>query len=113
LIPITIFASTRGKTMLAFDNSIAAASSISSKSMQIETYEDVALHFVYPAGSTGTCNMEVSNDKVNWVEVSGSILALGDGNDIINKANLGSKWIRSSCTASVNIANMKIYIGAK
>jgi hypothetical protein len=96
-----------------FDDAVSSGQVISTKGFTLAGHNHVAIQFIYTAGSTGTCNMEVSNDNKSWVEVSGSILTLGSGNDIINKANLGSQYVRSSCTITSPIASMKIYIGGK
>lgn len=115
LIPLSLSSSTRGKTFLAFDGPIPLGALIASDAIQMETYEHVSAHFLYPAGNTGACTLEASNDKKNWVTINATALSLGQGNDIINKANLGSKWVRAACqeAGAIAIANMKIYIGAK
>ena len=105
----------RGRATLMFDGPVTIGQIIETKGFTLAGHNHVAIQFLYPAGITsGTCNMEVSNDNKNWVVVTGSSVTLSSGNDIIQKANLGTQYVRSSCVNSGGvISNFKIYIGAK
>lgn len=113
VLPIAAFGINRGRVQLAYDGTFNGEV-IKSRPIQLMTYNHGSIHAVYTGAGTGGCQMEVSNDKENWVVVSGSFLALGDGNDFINKPNIASEWMRASCSEDgTSPITMKIYLGAK
>ena len=99
LFSSSLFAA-RGRTFKAYDDSFTnSVAQIYSKAMDIQTYSHVSIQYVYTlAGVGGECEMQVSNDGINYQAVGNSIaLISATGTSFVNKANIAAKWMRAKC----------------
>lgn len=116
LFPTMLFA--RGRTHLVFDGTIAIGGQVTTRPIQMVGYQHASIHHTYTGtGISGGCQMQVSNDNENWVNVTGAFLPLVDGgtSDFINVQNIASGWMRAFCSnaSGTGAAEIKIWLGGK
>ena len=79
---------------------------IYSKAMKILNYHHVSMQIVYTTtAGDGVCEMQVSNDGINFeiVANSGALLAATGGSVgsiYVNKANIAAVFMRAACTSN-------------
>ena len=88
-----------GGSWKAYDGPFTNAAPAISGAMNISSFHHVSIQYVYTlAGVGGECEMQVSNDGVNYQAVGNSIALISStGTSFVNKANIAAKWMRAKC----------------
>ena len=75
--------------------------------------DKVSFEPVWTGTPTGSLNIQVSNNKVNWSSIDSTITPAGTGDyDYVEKETT-SKWIRLSYTRTSGSGTLKTYVVAK
>lgn len=100
---------------LAEDESMGA--NVTSASQKLESVDGFAMQFTWDSGSSpvGDFTVEVSNDDINYVTLSGSSYTVGtdSGSHIVSVAHAPYQYARGKYTFVSGDANLNITINGK
>ena len=109
-----------GRAWKAYDGQFTSVAPALSRAMDISNFHHVGIQYIYAvvAGAAGgACEMQVSNNGVDYETVTNSnnVLEAGDsGTSFVNKANISAKWMRAKCLNNdANPITMTIILSGK
>jgi hypothetical protein len=100
---------------IIIDATDSSTTDITSEVIDCTNLYGIAIHAISTGTIAGTVQLQVSNDKENWVTISAADISISNAtNDLVEKSDLFAKWARIFYDATSGTTNtLKVHITTK